>query len=167
MLLTMSRVVRIDRDRAARAFPGHALHRRDQLVAVGIAAGLLQRLVDEMQAVIGAERGEVGTQAGSFLEVGDIGLVERRIVRRRIIAGGDEPDHLIAGTVEAVVVAEVARPDDLDAGLAEPLLLELPGEDRRQRAGKVDEGGVGLEVGDALQRRREIGTRQRNAERVR
>ncbi len=72
-------------------------------------------------------------------------------MRRRIIAGGDEPDHLIAGTVEAVVVAQVARPDDLDAGLAEPLLLELPGEHRRQRARKVDEGGVGLEIGDALQ----------------
>src|SRR6266568_1998978 len=50
----------IDRDRAARAFPLHALHRLDQLVAVGVAAGLLQRLVDQMNAVIAAHRHEAG-----------------------------------------------------------------------------------------------------------
>src|SRR2546426_3223381 len=42
----------IDRDRAARAFPLHALHRRDQRIAIGLAAGLLQRLVDQADAVI-------------------------------------------------------------------------------------------------------------------
>src|SRR6187402_3380886 len=36
--------LRIDRDRAARALPFHALHRIDQGVAVGLAAGLLERL---------------------------------------------------------------------------------------------------------------------------
>src|ERR1700722_10546994 len=45
---------RIDRDRAARAFPGHALGRCDQRIAVGLAAGLLQRLVDQVRAVIAA-----------------------------------------------------------------------------------------------------------------
>src|SRR6202000_872569 len=32
--------LRIDRDRATRAFPRHSLHGRDQAVAVGLAAGL-------------------------------------------------------------------------------------------------------------------------------
>src|SRR5690349_18562388 len=32
--------LRIDRDRTARTFPGHALHRRDQRVAIAVAAGL-------------------------------------------------------------------------------------------------------------------------------
>src|ERR1700722_966466 len=50
---------RIDRDRAARAFPGHALGRRDQRVTVGLAAGLLQRLVDQMRAVVTADREEI------------------------------------------------------------------------------------------------------------
>src|SRR4029077_5179403 len=49
----------VARDRAARAFERHALHRRDQLVAVGVAAGLLQRLGEQTQALTGAERGEV------------------------------------------------------------------------------------------------------------
>src|ERR671939_702056 len=52
---------RIDRDRAARAFPLHALHGLDQLVAVGVAAGLLQRLIDQVNAVIAADRNEAGT----------------------------------------------------------------------------------------------------------
>src|SRR5215470_15487061 len=37
--------VRIDRDRTARALPLRPLHGRDQLVAIGIAIGLLQRFV--------------------------------------------------------------------------------------------------------------------------
>ena len=84
MLLTMSRVCGVDRDRAARAFEGHAFHGRDQGVAVGIAVGLLQRLVEQVQAVIAAERDEVGRHWPRLLDVGDVGLVERRIVRRRI-----------------------------------------------------------------------------------
>src|SRR6266545_2859763 len=39
---------RIDRDRAARAFPLHALHRLDQRLASGLAAGLFQRLIDQV-----------------------------------------------------------------------------------------------------------------------
>src|SRR6266852_28995 len=49
---------RIDRDRAARAFPLHPLHGFDQRIAVGLAAGLLQRLVDQVNAVIAADRHE-------------------------------------------------------------------------------------------------------------
>src|SRR5204863_7917569 len=45
---------RIDRDRPARAFPLHSLHGFDQRVTVGLAAGLLQRLVDQMNAVVTA-----------------------------------------------------------------------------------------------------------------
>src|SRR5947208_5654955 len=48
----------IDRDRAARAFPLHALHRRDQRIAIGLAASLLQRLVDQPDTVIAADRHE-------------------------------------------------------------------------------------------------------------
>src|SRR5579883_3340106 len=72
---------RVDRDRAARAFEGHAFHRGNQLVAVAIAAGFLERFVDEVQTVIGAERDEGGALAGSLLKLRDVGLVERRIMR--------------------------------------------------------------------------------------
>src|SRR5262245_36365784 len=54
--------LRIDRDRPARALPRHALHRPDQGVGVGLAAGLLERLVDQVHAVVAAERDEVRPQ---------------------------------------------------------------------------------------------------------
>src|SRR5580704_10845019 len=47
---------RIDADRTARALPSHALGRRDQRVAVGLAAGLLQSFIDEMRTVVAADR---------------------------------------------------------------------------------------------------------------
>src|SRR5882672_6498866 len=62
---------RIDRDRAARALPLHALHRLDQRIAVGLAAGLLQRLVDQAYAVIAADRHEARARVKGFLVGGD------------------------------------------------------------------------------------------------
>src|SRR5438046_1397603 len=47
--------LRIDGDRAARAFPFHALGGRDERLCVGLAAGLLQSLVDEMHPVPAAD----------------------------------------------------------------------------------------------------------------
>src|SRR5512134_242137 len=46
----------VDRHRAARAFPLQALRRRDHRLAVGVALGLLQRLVDRVHAVVAADR---------------------------------------------------------------------------------------------------------------
>src|SRR5262245_38979353 len=55
--------LRVDRDRAARAFPRHALGGRDQRLGVRLAAGFLQRLVDQVHAVIAADRQEVRVEA--------------------------------------------------------------------------------------------------------
>src|SRR6266699_6061346 len=62
---------RIDRDRAARAFPLRPLHGLDQRIAVGLTAGLLQRLVDQMNSVIAAYRHEAGPVAEGLLVGGD------------------------------------------------------------------------------------------------
>src|SRR6478609_7956965 len=66
---------RIDRDRAARAFPLHPLHGLDQAVALGLAAGLLERLVDQMDAVIAAHRHESGPRVERLLVGGNEILV--------------------------------------------------------------------------------------------
>src|SRR5258705_6584523 len=68
---------RIDRDRAARAFPLHPLHGFDQRIAVGLATGLIEGLVDEMDAVIAADGHEAGTRAEGLLVGGDEILVHR------------------------------------------------------------------------------------------
>src|SRR4051794_12537508 len=54
----------IDSERPARAFEAHSLHGPDQQVAVGLACGFPQHLVDEVHAVIGADADEVGAKAG-------------------------------------------------------------------------------------------------------
>jgi hypothetical protein len=58
----------------------------DQRIAVGLAHGLFQRLVNQVHAVIGRDRHEVRPQAA-------IGLLEcgnERFVGRRIVIGGIE-----------------------------------------------------------------------------
>ena len=68
---------RVDLDRPPRAFPLHALHRCDESVAVGLAAGLLERLEDEVHGVIAADRDKIRAFAIGLLVVGHIGFVER------------------------------------------------------------------------------------------
>src|SRR6202035_5956716 len=58
---------RIDRDGAARALPLHPLHGFDQPIAVGLAGGLLQRLVNQVNAVIAAHRHETGARVEGLL----------------------------------------------------------------------------------------------------
>src|SRR5262245_62706123 len=67
--------LRIDRDRSARAFPFHALHRVDQGVAAGLALGLLERLVHQMHAVVAAERDEVRRKPFAFLKAATYSLL--------------------------------------------------------------------------------------------
>ena len=127
--------------------------------------GLLERLVDEVHAVIAANRYEVRTEVVRLLEVLDVFLVERGIVRGGIIMRRHHPQHLIAHVVELVVVGEIARADDLDPGTGQAALGELLGENAGLRAGEIDEGGIGVEVADALQERRKVRIGQRNADR--
>src|SRR5579871_5043298 len=54
--------LRVDRDRATRAFPRHSLHRGEQRIAAGVAAGLLQRRVDQMHGVVHRDADVVGAQ---------------------------------------------------------------------------------------------------------
>src|SRR5579863_6902329 len=46
----------IDCDRPARAFPRRAFHGREQSIAVSAPAGPSQRIVNQMHAVVGADR---------------------------------------------------------------------------------------------------------------
>src|ERR1017187_10633314 len=59
--------LRIDLDRAARAFPFHALHGRDERIAIRLSAGLLQRCVDQVHPIIAADRHEVRAEMVGLL----------------------------------------------------------------------------------------------------
>src|SRR5215467_9062566 len=47
---------RVDRDRAAGTLPGHPLGGRDQRLAVRLAAGLFERFINQVHAVVAADR---------------------------------------------------------------------------------------------------------------
>src|SRR3974390_1416219 len=87
---------RIDRNRPARTFPLHALHSLDQRIAIRFAAGLLQRIVDQVNTVIAADRHEAGSLAERLLVGGDKLLVHRRRMSRRIEMRGDGAEYGIA-----------------------------------------------------------------------
>src|SRR6516164_11549293 len=59
--------LRIDRHRTARALPGHSLDGIDETFAVGLAAGLLERLVDDVHAVERADGEHVRIASESIL----------------------------------------------------------------------------------------------------
>ena len=80
----------------------------------------LQRLIDQVQPIIRADGNETGTKAIRLLEGGDVSLVQRGVVSSRIRNRRDDAEHLIAHSVEIVVVGEIAGSDDLDARVAEP-----------------------------------------------
>src|SRR6516164_8023691 len=54
----------IDPDHAPRAFPFHALYGGNQSIAVGITLCFLQRLIDEMHAVVTSDGEEIGVTLG-------------------------------------------------------------------------------------------------------
>src|SRR5262249_51632153 len=65
----------VDRDRAARALPLHSLGGRDQRVAVGLAARLLQGFVDQVHAVPAADRIDVWiAPVGRFVRRDELGV---------------------------------------------------------------------------------------------
>ena len=81
----------------------------------------------------------------------------------RIDVRGDHAEHGVAHAVEQVVVGDVARADDLDAGLVEPALGELLDEGAALARRHEHEDRVGLDVLGALQERREVRIGERHA----
>src|SRR5262245_8299301 len=82
----------IDRHRSPRALPLQSLGRRDQSIAVGIAARLLQRLIDGMHAVIAADREEVRIAPVHFVEQLDELDIERRFALVVVMPGRDDAE---------------------------------------------------------------------------
>src|SRR5712691_133763 len=73
--------LRIDRDRPARALPLHPLGGADQRGSIGVAAGLLQRLVDEVHPVVATNRIDIRVAPSVGLVEGpDESPVQRGVV---------------------------------------------------------------------------------------
>src|SRR5439155_12210033 len=117
--------VGIDHDRAARAHELHALDRTHETIRIDRAARFLQRLGNGRHPVVTGAGHEVGAQlraVGLGIRLEER-LVLRRIVRRRIVEAGDQPQRRLAHRLQHAIVGEIARGDDLDTGLLESALL--------------------------------------------
>ena len=107
----------------------------------------------------------VDGDAGGLLEGLDELLVRRRRVRGRVVVRAHHAERHVAHVVELVVVGHVAGGDELDAGLVHAALAELLHHRRARARGHEDEHRVGLQVAHLLQERREVGVRERHADR--
>src|SRR5467141_1934550 len=100
--------LRIDGDRAARAFPFHALGRRDEGLGVGLAAGLLQGFVDEVHPVPAADAEEVRVAPPGRVVGGDEFRVPRGLVVVVVVKGGDEAERGIAHDLQRILLGDFA-----------------------------------------------------------
>src|SRR5262249_52608410 len=100
-----------------------------------------------MYAVISPDRHEVWPHAAiRLLERGDESLVERRIVIRGIHVCRHRAEHHVAHAGEQFVIQSVAGTDDLDAGLVEATLDELPDEGAALPDRNEHENGFRLQI---------------------
>ena len=82
----------------------------------------------------------------------------------RIVAGRDGADDAVAHVGQVVVVGDVARADQLDAGLVEPAVDELLDEQAGLAGRDEHEQRVRIGVARPLQERREVGVGERHLE---
>src|SRR5712691_4601020 len=100
--------LRIDRDRAAGAFPFHALSGGDKLLGVGLAAVFLQGFVYEVQPVPAADAEEVGVAPVGRVVRADEFRVRRGLVVVVVVKGRDETERCIAHNLKSVLLGDLA-----------------------------------------------------------
>src|SRR5437899_8057869 len=150
--------LRIDGDRAARAFPFHALRSRDEGLGVGLAAGLLQRLVDEVHPVPAADAEEVRVASPSRVIGGHEFRIRRGLVVVVVVKRRDQAERGIAHDLQRVLLGDFALAQNtgllrIDAEVHERLAeggrLRAPGDENVHR--------LRVEVFRALHEREEVG----------
>src|SRR6266704_5737528 len=99
---------RIDSDRAARAFPFHALGGGDERLGVGLAAGILQGFVDEVHAVPAADAEEVRVAPPGRVVGADEFRVRRGLVVVVVVKGRDETERGVAHDLQRVLLGDFA-----------------------------------------------------------
>src|SRR2546422_7974976 len=102
----------IDRHRPARAVPLHPPGGGDQRLAVGVAGGLLQRLVDHVHAVVAADREEVGVAAVHGVELPHELAVQRVVELVVVVPGGDHVERRLARALQRSLGGCFARAED-------------------------------------------------------
>src|SRR6516225_5067734 len=131
--------LRIDRDRAARAFPAHALYGADQAVAVHLSPGLLQRLVNDVHAVVPTDGEEVRVSPKLGFVGRDELLVERGVVGVVVMERRDDADRGFPDCLERALLGELALPDDPDLARVHAALDQRLGQGHRLRSPRYED----------------------------
>src|SRR6266571_959917 len=159
--------LRVDRDRAARTFPLHALGGGYERLGVGLAAGLLQRFVDEVHSVPAADAEEIRVATPRRVVGGDEFRVCLGLVVVVVVKGGDEAERGIAHHLERILLGDFALAHDAGLLRIDAQIQERLAEGGRLRpAGNENEHRLGVEVLRALYEREKVGIRHRNAHRT-
>src|SRR6266446_8697363 len=154
--------LRIDRRLAARALPGHSLGGIDETFAVGLAAGLLERLVDDAHAVERANGEHVRIASESILVAVHEGRVHRGLMVVVVMEGGDDAEAGFTHVFQRVFRGQFALSENFGLLGIDAALGERFADGRRLRAARgpnVDGVGVGVlgtldEGGEVLVRHR-------------
>ena len=133
-------------------------------VAVGLAAGLLQRLVDQVHAVVAADRDEV--RAGSccaFLNAATYSLFIGELCSGRVDAGGHHAQHRHRPCrAESSSSVMSPGPISLMPALSRPRSMNCLTKVPAWPAGTNTNSASGLRSRGALQERREVRIGERN-----
>src|SRR2546430_5367045 len=152
--------LRIDGDRAARAFPFHALRGRDERLGVGLAAGLLQGFVDEVHAVPAADAEEVRVAPPGRVVGGDEFRIRRGLVVVVVVEGRDQAERVVAHDLQSVLLGDFALAQDAGLLRIDAQIDERLAECRRLRAsGDEDVHRLRIQVFRALHEGEKVGTR--------
>src|SRR6266567_896333 len=159
--------LRIDSDRAARAFPFHALGGGDERLGVGLAGGILQGFVDEVHAVPAADAEEVRVAPpGRVVGVDEL-RVHRGLVVVVVVKGRDETERGVAHDLQRVLLGDFALAQNAGLLRIDAEIHERLAEGRRLRAaGDEYEHRLRIEVFRALHEREKIRIDHRNAHRT-
>src|SRR5262249_58057732 len=119
--------------------------------AVGLAGGLLQRLVDDVHAVERARGEHVRIASESLL----VALYERRVHRRVVIVvvveGGDDAETGLTHVLQRVLRRQFALSENLGLARVDAALRQRLADRRRLRtAGRPDVDRLGVGVLGAL-----------------
>jgi hypothetical protein len=120
---------------------------------------------NQMHAVIAADRDHIRPFAEGLCKIHHEGFVECRIMDCRIVVRRHDPQHGICHARQFVVVGEIARADDADAGFVHAALEKLLGEDAGLVAGEIHEQCIRVEIAGALQERCKVRIGERHPHR--
>src|SRR5881396_3281020 len=159
--------LRIDGDRAAWAFPFHALGGRNERLCVGLAGGLLQGFVDEVHPVPAADAEEVRVAPPGRVVGADEFHVRRGLVVVVVVKGGDQTERGITHDLQCVLLGDFALAQNTGLLRIDAEIHERLAECGRLRAsGDEYEHRFRVEVFRTLHERKKVGIDHRNAHRT-